>query len=483
MTAISSCRLNASRNPVLFPAKRTSCAYLPTMSHKAILTACLLCLSIAGPALAPLPLAPQARIVIALALVSAVCWTLEPVSIEITALCLLFALPLLDVASFESTFMAFAKPAVWLVFAGMVISQLITETNLGTRLTGIVIGRLRRPALFILDLSLIGLLLAILIPSGVVRVLIVLPILISLINSLGEKPKSPVSAAIILSVVCATYYGGTGILTASVPNLVIMGVLEDTGHPVFWAEWALYVFPVIGLVRVLVGAGLILLIFRPVFKTPPPDASVEAPIRRREIQALILLLGGVLAWSTDAFHQIHPVMVGLGLSILCLFPGIGPLTTKDLQKVNYPILIYIGSVFALGEAFVSSGASSHLASGLSGWLLLDQTDPFAQLSAITYAVTPFNLLVDTAVVGGILTPPLVEVGVASGLTPLQVGLSVAVAAGMVFLPYQGAPFMIAYAYGYVSMRQFAIVMILICVVNLVLLVPLNLLYWRSIGLI
>jgi di/tricarboxylate transporter len=53
---------------------------------------------------------------------------------------------------------------------------------------------------------------------------------------------------------------------------------------------------------------------------------------------------------------------------------------------------------------------------------------------------------------------------------------------MVFMPYQGAPFMIAYAYGYVTMRQFVLTMMLICLVNLIVLVPLNLVYWKCVGL-
>jgi di/tricarboxylate transporter len=113
---------------------------------------------------------------------------------------------------------------------------------------------------------------------------------------------------------------------------------------------------------------------------------------------------------------------------------------------------------------------------------LDMSSPFQQLATITYVVIPFNFLVDTAVVGSVLTPPLLELGAAAGLTPLQIGLSIAVGTGMVFMPYQGAPFMIAYSFGYVTMRQFITTMVLICLVNLILLVPLNLLYWRWIGL-
>lgn len=432
--------------------------------------------------LLPLPLESAGRIVVALALIAAICWTLEPIPVPLTALCLLLALPVAGVATFESTFAAFGRPAIWLVFSGMVISQLITETQLGGILSNAMISRLKHPTTFILELSLFGLLLAILIPSGVVRVLIVLPVLIALIDALKAKPHSPLSAAIILSVVCATYYGGTGILTASVPNLVIMGVLESQGHPVFWAQWAGYVFPVIGLLRVLAGALIILLLFRPTLPSNPELPPSQSTFGRREAKALGLLLLGVAGWATDTLHHIHPVIIGLGLTILCMTPRIGPLTADSLRKVNYPIIIYIGSVFALGEAFISSGASDQLADGLASWLNLADRSIFSQLAAISYVVTPFNFLVDTAVVGGVLTPPLLNLGAAAGLTPLQVGLSVAVGTGMVFIPYQGAPFMMAYAYGYASMRQFVSAMMLICLVNLIILIPLNLMYWNWIGL-
>ena len=42
--------------------------------------------------------------------------------------------------------------------------------------------------------------------------------------------------------------------------------------------------------------------------------------------------------------------------------------------------------------------------------------------------------------------------------------------------------MMAYAYGYVTMRQFVAAMMLISLVNLVVLIPLNLVYWNWVGL-
>ena len=90
---------------------------------------------------------------------------------------------------------------------------------------------------------------------------------VSLLKTLGEAPNSKVSAGLVLSLTCATYYGGTGILTAGVPNLVILGVLESRDITIYWSEWAYYLFPIIGLLRVGLLYGLIRLLFRPLAGT------------------------------------------------------------------------------------------------------------------------------------------------------------------------------------------------------------------------
>lgn len=422
------------------------------------------------------------RTLIAIALIAALLWTLEPVPIEWTALSLLFALPATGYVTFQQTFSAFGSKAIWLVFAGMVISHLITETSLADRISTWV-ARHASGARFILLLHGLGLLLAVLIPSGVVRVLIIMPVLVKLLSSVDEPPESRTSAAIILSVVCATYYGGTGILTASVPNLVIMGVLEAHETPVYWGPWAAHMFPVIGLVRVATGALLVFLLFRPKIAWKQRPTVFPSPERfdGNDIRALLLIASAAGLWATDVFHGIHPVLVGMGVAVVAFMPRVGPLNITVLDRLNYPILIYIGSVFAIGEALVAVGTSGRIATALGS--AIDLTGSRSeQLIAITWAVAPFNFLVDTAVVGSIVTPPLLDVGAAAGITATQVGLAVAVGTGLVFIPYQGAPFMLAYSFRYVTMGQFIALMALICLVNLFLLVPFNLAYWSWIGL-
>ena len=201
-----------------------------------------------------------------------------------------------------------------------------------------------------------------------------------------------------------------------------------------------------------------------------------------QLYGIRALLGvAVLLWSTDIFHGIHPVLVGLGVAVCCFLPRVGPLDIGVLRTVNFPILVYIGSVFAIGEAMAVVGTSGRIAHSLGSAVDLSGSTA-SQLSAITWAVVPFNFIVDTAVVGGVLTPALLDLGAQSGLTPLQIGLATAVGTGLVFIPYQGAPFILAYSFQAVRMSQFVLLMVLICLINLVVLVPVNLAYWDWLGL-
>ena len=434
----------------------------------------------------PGELAITARLALALTVTTIIFWTFEPVPIPYTAILILTLFPLLNIIPFATAFSGFAGKAVWLVFAGMALSLGITETPLGTRLARLVLDRVTSYPQLIFALHALGLLMALLIPSGVVRILILMPMVISLLKSLNETPGSKVSAGLVLSLTCATYYGGSGILTASVPNLVILGGLESRDLTIYWGQWAYYLFPTIGLLRVILLYGLIRLLFRPDrepdLSTHPDIAEVPEHLTPPEKKVLLILIVGILLWITDVLHGVHPVYIGLGLVLLCYIPGWGPLPFDTLKKVNFPLLIFITAVFAIGHALENSGLNSHLTNHLAHYLEAAKT-PTAQLGLIAWSAVPFDFLMDTAAVGGVLAPLLLDLSAQFGLSPLPVALSLAIGTGVVFIPYQGAPFIVAYSFRYARMGQFVLVMSLISLLTLVLLLPLTLLYWRLIGFI
>ena len=417
-------------------------------------------------------------------------WMTEPVRIEYTSLLALLLLPVAKVIPFDAAFSAFSGKSIWLIFAGLALSLGLTETGLGRRLAFLFLCCLGgTPARLLLSLHLIGLVLALLIPSGVVRVFILVPIGIGLMDALGEKPGSKLSAAVMLSLVCSTYYGGCGLLTASVPNLMVFGALERVGETMYWGTWAKLMFPLIGLVRTGICYGLILWLFGRGGQVAVPPSVLEArreelgPATDQERRVILILCLGVLVWATDFIHHIHPTYVALCLVLIYFLPRFGPLSFDTMRSANFPLLFYIATVFAIGEALTRTGVTDLFVGRLTAWVDLAPYGWFGKHFAITLLTIPFDFLMDTAAVAGVLTPAMLDFGQAQGLTALGTAMGVGVGVSLVFLPYQAAPFMIAYGFRRVRMGQLVLVMMLVSLISLFLLAPLNLLYWRWIGFI
>ena len=206
---------------------------------------------------------PLAQRALGLALLAIFLWTTEPLPLEYSSLIILLLLPALGLLSFQESFAPFAATTIWLLFAGMVLSLAATETGLDKRLAAFCLTKFcHRPLPLVFNLHLLGILTALLIPSGMVRVLILFPLGIALVDRLGGRNNPRLNAAVLLSLLCSTYYGGSGILTGSVPNLVVAGQLEKvSGQVVYWAEWLQWMFLCVGLARTLLSLAVIWVLF------------------------------------------------------------------------------------------------------------------------------------------------------------------------------------------------------------------------------
>ena len=441
----------------------------------------------------PVPgLSDGEQLALGVTLFALILWTTQAVSVESSSFTILLLLPLTGLLSFADTFAPFAEPTIWLVFAGMVLSLLLTETGLELRLVHTALpwlaggSRLRLLA----GLHLLGLATAFLVPSGLVRVLLLMPVGIALCQALDPDRRDPVlPVAVSLSIVCGTYYGGCAVLTGAVPNLVVAGQLEgETGQIVYWGEWILWMFPVVGLLRTAMSIVVIWSIWGrrlQLLRQPPKTDSVdpESGLSADQRNTLLLLLLGIGLWATDVLHGQAPVSVGLGLVFFAILPRWGPLPVRRLRHVNFPFFFYIAALFGIGAILDITGFNSRMVQAVISALPAADGDWFAQHMRLTLATLPLDFLMDIAAVAAVATPSLLVVGTDAGLTPLASAMSVAMATTVAFLPYQAAPFMVALGFGTVRARDLSFAMLLISTLSILILCPLNILSWRALGLI
>lgn len=415
-------------------------------------------------------------------------WTAQPIPIVLSSAAVLVLIPAVGLLSFEQTLAPLASKTVWLVLAGLALSLGVGKTGLGDALASWLESRLsQRPFFLLCQLHLLGLATAFLIPSGVIRVLFLMPIGIALIERLPVCASPQLKAAVLLSLLCSTYFGGCGLLTGSVPNLVLAGQYEKIqGVPIFWATWLYWMFPGIGFLRTLVSLGAIWLLFgrhlngHVSTQTPSPRS---VPLTRIQRRTLYMLLAGVSLWASDRVHHIHPAYVGLGLVVLFVWPRWGPLRFGDLLKIRFALLAYIVALLALGHALHEAGFNHLFIAAFGEYLALEEYGWLGKHLALCLVALPLDFLMDIAAVAGVATIPLMELGGQHGIAPLPAAFSVAMATTLAFLPYQSAPFMVAYSFRQLSMQQLVLAQSLISTASLVLICPLNLLYWRWLGLI
>ena len=399
---------------------------------------------------APLPeIEPLTQRAVGLALFAAVVWTVQPVPIEYSSLIILMLLPAMDLLSFQESFTPFARQTIWLVFAGMTLSMAITRSGLGGRLALLVLRHTGTSTLRIIaTLNLLGLLLAFLVPSGGVRILFLMPIGLAVADRLREAGEDSGMADVVvtLSLLCSTYYGGCGVLTGSVPNLVVAGQLEAAGRLVYWGEWLQWMFPVIGLARTCLCFAVIWLLFgrRMVSRVSRPGgdskpSSPAAPLNLTEHRTLLLLLAGVGLWSTDIYHGLAPVYVGLILVLVAFLPRWGVLPIGQLKEINFPFFFYLAALFSVGEALQQSGFNDCFMGWVEGVIDLDQYGWMARHLAITFLVVPLDFLMDIAAVAGVMTPAMLDFGQTHGMAQLPTALSVAMATAIVVLPTRQRP--------------------------------------------
>ena len=433
-------------------------------------------------------LPPDAQCALGLAVFALIFWTTEPLPLELSSLILLLLFPATGLLPFSESFAPFAGKTVWLIFAGMVLSLGITETGLGEKLATFSLRHLgRTPFSLLFYLHLVGLLSSFLIPSGVVRVLLLMPIGISLADHFETPDRSRLNAAVLLSIVCGTYFGGCGVLTGSVPNLVVAGQLEQTtGQVIYWATWLQWMFPLIGLVRTLLSLTVIWFLFGRKLEIHPRSTASndrQSPLSSSQRRIIAILMLGVGLWATDFAHRIPPANIALFLVVLYVIPSWGPLPFASIRKVNFTFLFYIAALFSLGSALQASGFNARFIAFVTRLVDLDQYGWLGRHLAITFITVPLDFLMDIAAVAGVITPTMLELGQAHGLGDLSTAMSVGMATTLVFLPYQAAPFMVAYSYRKFSMGQLILAMSIISTLSLIFLCPLNVAYWRWLGLI
>lgn len=423
--------------------------------------------------------APKLLSIGLLAALVAFLWATLAIPAELTAILFFTALLLTGLAPDHVALAGFESKAVWLVFAGLVLSEAIGRHDMGHALFDRLLRGLGSYRALVWLVAAAGLLMAFLVPSAMGRVLLLSPLVAALADrlELDETRRNGLFVVAVLGTVLPAF----AILTSNVPNLVFMGAAEAVyGRSLTYGEYLVTHFPVLGLGAFLLVPSLVLHVFRGAPGVSLPQVR-PAPWTRDQIRICVLLAATLGFWTTDSLHGISSAWIGLAAAVLILMPGIGLLPPQTIGKLNFGPWFFAAGSIGLG------GVVSHSGLGDLLWSQIAAVVPFAELpEPAKYAVVQVTAMVMAAIttlpaIPAVFTPLAESISLSLGW-PLDAALMVQVPAFVVFaFPFQAPPVLVGLTLLGVPLGQAMKVMARYFLVAGLLLLPLHYLWGRLLG--
>lgn len=434
--------------------------------------------------LVPLPasVGPMQQRLAALVIVALGLWATGAVPTHITALGFMFVAILLGLAPADVVFSGFVSAAFWLIFGGMIIGVAVQHTGLGERFAQAIVGHIGHSYhTIIVGIVLVSVALAFLVPSAMARLLILMPIALSLADRLGFGPESPGRLGLALAVGFGTFMPASAILPANVPNVILAGVADSLYDVTLtYGDYLILHFPVLGIVKAAVIAVLILAMFRDTPGAVSATSVVPAtPVQKR--LGVVLALALVL-WITDFLHGISPAWVAMGAGLVCLVPGTGFLPARAFdERLQYSSLFYAAGVIGLGATIAHSGLGAVMGDGLLAIVGLEPDAPRWNFWALSAVATLLGTGSTMPGVPAILGPLAGDLAATTGLPLTDVLMTQVIGFSTIFLPYQVGPLMIALHLGGVPLRHGIRLCLAVAAVTIVVVWPLNFVWWLALG--
>lgn len=402
----------------------------------------------------------------------------------LTALLFFAAATILRLAAPEVIFSGFSSSAFWLVLSGFVIGTAIRKVGLADRVAGLLAPRLvgSWPALVAGTVGLTYAL-AFVMPSNMGRIAVLMPVVMALADRAGLPAQGRGRTGLALVVGFGTFQLSASILPANVPNLVMVGAAESAyGIRLAYLPYLALHAPVLGLLKGAVLAGCVVRLFAPGPLAPVAAGPAPAPVSAAEVRLAILLIATLVLWMTDSLHGVSAAWIGLAAACLCLLPRVGFLSGDEFAAgVNVRTCLYIAGILGFAAFVARTGLGDRVGEALLPWLPLDPARPAASVAGLLGLATVLNVVVTANGVPALFTPLAHGLAEASGLPLATVLMVQVIGYATPLLPYQASPVVVAMGMGRVPARDGLRLCLAVAAVTAVVLVPLDILWFRALG--
>jgi sodium-dependent dicarboxylate transporter 2/3/5 len=406
---------------------------------------------------------PAAAYTLAVTVLCVLWWVFEPIPIPATSLLPLALLPLLGVITSKQVAQSYGHPLILLLLGGFILSTALEKNGAHRRIALTMVrafgGSSSRRLVFGFMAASAALSMWI---SNTATTLMLLPVALAVLRD-AEDPK--LSLPLLLGIAYAANVGGIGTPIGTPPNVILMGIFEETtGSSIGFAEWMSWGVPVVLLFLPVIGFWLTRGLSHQ-GEVRLPAVGAWQPRERRVLWVFALT---ALAWVTrrepfggwsglvDAPYTNDAIVAFLAVVALFLVPAGGdgrdsdgrPARLLDWDSANripWGMLILFGAGISIAEGFMSSGLSESIGGALAG---LTDLPLYLLIACICLSVTFLTETTSNTATTTLLMPILAAAALAAAIDPRLFMVPAAMSASCAFmLPVATAPNVIVFSTG------------------------------------
>jgi len=331
----------------------------------------------------PLPagLSPAGKGTLAVMAWACTMWIFEAVPVGISGLLIPMLLVMTNaIKPFPKAADGFTTPVVFLCLSAFIFAAIMQAAGLDRRIALSLLHatKVRTVNGVIWAMFAVNMVLSLVIPAANARAATLLPVINGITNFFGdtEAERNGKKAIVIQTLVYGSMISGMCIITAHLPNLVLVGLFEKQLHlHVSYIDWFIMQWPYLGMFvltqwwvqhyfktrNVAIAGG---------FEAVQKQHRELPKTSRSEWMILAVFCLIALAWMTEQWHKVATHNTALMGMALLFMPGLFKFKWKELQdRTIWGTLLLLAGALSLSSAMSSSG--------LAGWLS-DRIHPLAE---------------------------------------------------------------------------------------------------------
>ncbi len=428
-------------------------------------------------------LSPKAMRFLAVLAVLVFLFIVEPIPLEITAICIGVFLVLMGVTDVKGAWAPYMHPVVIFIMCCLIFAISLDKAGLTKRLGYFIVKKAGNSVVKFTFIISMGLGISSSFMHDAAACAIGIITMLPLMRAVGIEPHTNTAKFMMLSLPFACSCGGMGTLIGGGRCMVSAAFLHEfTGIEITFFEWIKYAMPA-AILTVPVAVLIVYFVFRPDPKFKLPDFDEDlGPWTSLEKKTLIIIGLAFLTWLTKGLHGMDYSVTGmLAVAALVLF---GILKWDDIhENLEWGTALFIfGGGISLGLAMGYSGAATYFANIFfplvqgGGWLLL-----FVGVGVFGALVT--NAMANVAAAALIL-PIVIPMAQLEGVDPRVLALCLGTATSFAMLLVIGCPpNAISYSYRYFKPADLTKVGLVATPILLGILILVASVWWKILGLV